>query len=122
MLTVHYTDYLITVAGECVRVFVEFTGTMWLTHSTRFGFNVGELKTNDWHDGDQTKSRQRFMRMPNKINTRLMARPTKIKTFSDSASSRSCSIGLRLIQTFTSDSHSRLLSLHLCGPSLIDII
>ena len=34
--------------------------------------------------------------------------------FSDNASSRSCS--LSLIRTFIPDSHSLLLSLHLCGP------
>ena len=46
---------------------------------------------------------------------RLTSHQRHHSRFSDSASSRSCS--LSLIRTFTADSQSLLLSLHLCGPS-----
>ena len=46
---------------------------------------------------------------------RLTSHPRRHSRFSDSTSSRSCS--LSLIRTFIPDSHSLLLPLHLCAPS-----
>ena len=104
----------LTYLQSCFTRVTDMTSRQWLRSSSSHHLAVPRIHLS-------TLGKRAFSVSSTKCATvfHLMSHQCRHLRFLDSASSRSCS--LSLIWTFISDSHSLLLSLHLCGHSSLTL-